>query len=295
MTAPGDLVLIFILLALFVGCSAYAAGRLHQRYQLRQDREEAYRDGYETASSKVFSLAVRAVVPKRARGAASVRSSAGRRAAADALAAQSADAGAAASDTPSELEREGQASRSVDPGRAVRHEGVTPSAHTAPAPPEDLAPVVVRRQPTQRRPPESPEPGTSFGFPAPPPPPRNTVAEPSAVGGVHYQPLRDPRPADGSGPVLGRRRAPEPASAEGPRFGASSSIPPEEGSPDDITVDVESLEPPSGGKHTVPDELVQAATYRLPPDRVFRARVPNSTPLPEEPTTNIPVQKPRRS
>ncbi|MDI6101320.1 hypothetical protein QLQ12_22140 [Actinoplanes sp. NEAU-A12] len=28
------------------------------------------------------------------------------------------------------------------------------------------------------------------------------------------------------------------------------------------------------GRHTVPDELVQAATYRLPPDRVARAKVP---------------------
>ncbi|WP_203722184.1 hypothetical protein, partial [Paractinoplanes abujensis] len=49
------------------------------------------------------------------------------------------------------------------------------------------------------------------------------------------------------------------------------------------------------GKHTVPDELVQAATYRLPPDRVFRAKVPNSTALPDEPTTNLNVPKPRRS
>ncbi|MBU2662677.1 hypothetical protein KOI35_04080 [Actinoplanes bogorensis] len=44
----------------------------------------------------------------------------------------------------------------------------------------------------------------------------------------------------------------------------------------------------------MPDELVQAATYRLPADRVFRAKVPNSTPLPDEPTTNLPVPKPRR-
>jgi hypothetical protein len=50
----------------------------------------------------------------------------------------------------------------------------------------------------------------------------------------------------------------------------------------------------SGGKHTVPDELVQAATYRLPPDRVFRAKVPNSTPLPEQTTTHLSVPKPRR-
>jgi hypothetical protein len=48
------------------------------------------------------------------------------------------------------------------------------------------------------------------------------------------------------------------------------------------------------GRHTVPDELVQAATYRLPPDRVFRAKVPDSA-LPEEPTTRLSVPKPRQS
>jgi hypothetical protein len=49
----------------------------------------------------------------------------------------------------------------------------------------------------------------------------------------------------------------------------------------------------------VPDELVQANTYRLPPDRIFRARVPdaaNGPGLPEEPTTRLsPVPKPRQS
>nr|WP_221383088.1 hypothetical protein [Actinoplanes polyasparticus] len=103
-----------------------------------------------------------------------------------------------------------------------------------------------------------------MGFPVPPPPPPSAVAEPAAVGGVTFQPFRDPRPADGSGPVLGRRDTP--------------ADPP----------------PPSGGKHTVPDELVQAATYRLPPDRIFRAKVPNSTPLPEQTTTHLSVPKPRR-
>jgi hypothetical protein len=48
------------------------------------------------------------------------------------------------------------------------------------------------------------------------------------------------------------------------------------------------------GRHTVPDELVRATTYRLPPDRVFRAKVRDGTPLPDEPTTRLPsVPKPR--
>jgi hypothetical protein len=50
-------------------------------------------------------------------------------------------------------------------------------------------------------------------------------------------------------------------------------------------------EPESSGRHTVPDGLVRGSTYRLPPDRVFRAKVPEAVALPEEPTTRLP--KPR--
>src|SRR4051812_50185413 len=66
MTAPGNSVVIFALLALFVACAGYAAGRLHQRYQTDRDREEAYRDGYDTATRSVFSLAARVIAPRRA-------------------------------------------------------------------------------------------------------------------------------------------------------------------------------------------------------------------------------------
>jgi hypothetical protein len=58
------------------------------------------------------------------------------------------------------------------------------------------------------------------------------------------------------------------------------------------------LDEVSSGRHTVPDELVQAATYRLPPDLIFRARVRNSTTppdLPDDPTTRLSVPKPRPS
>ncbi|MFI6074419.1 hypothetical protein ACIA5C_22950 [Actinoplanes sp. NPDC051343] len=51
----------------------------------------------------------------------------------------------------------------------------------------------------------------------------------------------------------------------------------------------------SSGRHTVPDELVKAATYRLPPDRVFRAKVRDTTtPSADDPTTKL-VPKPRQS
>ncbi|WP_250033115.1 hypothetical protein [Paractinoplanes maris] len=299
MTAPGDLVLISVLVALFVASCGYAAGRLHQRYQLRQDREEAYRDGYETASSRVFSLAARIAAPKRAgrpaRGAAAVQ--------------------------PSPPPAEPAPAPFPDPGRAVRHQGVAAKA----AGPD-------------------PSPAGSFGFPVPPPPPPNTLAEPAAVGGLSFQPLRDPRPADGSGPVLGRRPSPfplptspliaaatstsTPASASSPvsplspispSLPALSSSPvspsspalssspgspsspalpssPVSSSPALPSSPVSSPDEPAPrvGKHTVPDELVQGATYRLPPDRIFRAKVPNSTPLPEQTTTHLSVPKPRR-
>ena len=48
-----------------------------------------------------------------------------------------------------------------------------------------------------------------------------------------------------------------------------------------------------GGRHTVPDELVRAATYRLPPDRVFRAKVRDTAP--EDPAARRSVPKPRQS
>ncbi|XVU23753.1 hypothetical protein ACQPZJ_41955 [Actinoplanes sp. CA-054009] len=96
----------------------------------------------------------------------------------------------------------------------------------------------------------------------PPPPPPSVRAEPAAVGGVTYQPFPDPRPAV----------------------------------PEQDTLPVSPPAPtPASGRHTVPDELVQAQTYRLPADRVFRAKVPDSNPLPEEPTTPLSVPKPRRS
>jgi hypothetical protein len=50
----------------------------------------------------------------------------------------------------------------------------------------------------------------------------------------------------------------------------------------------------SSGRHTVPDELVRASTYRLPPDRVFRAKVRDNGTPPDDPTTRL-VPKPRQS
>jgi hypothetical protein len=55
----------------------------------------------------------------------------------------------------------------------------------------------------------------------------------------------------------------------------------------------------SSGRHTVPDELVQAATYRLPADRVARAKVHDATTPAEVPAVDgsvrVAVPEPRSS
>ena len=69
MTAPGNSVVLLILLASFVGSTGYAAGRLHQWYRMDQERDEAYRVGYDMATRNVFSLAARMIGPRRERAA----------------------------------------------------------------------------------------------------------------------------------------------------------------------------------------------------------------------------------
>lgn len=72
MTAPNHALLV-TLLAVFTACVGYAVGRLHQWYRTGLDRDEAYRDGYETATRSVFSTAARLIAPRRAaRGTAAV-------------------------------------------------------------------------------------------------------------------------------------------------------------------------------------------------------------------------------
>jgi hypothetical protein len=161
MTASGHSAVLFILLAAFLAATGYAAGRLHQWYQTGPERDEAYRDGYDTAARSTFSMAARIIGPRRSERAA-IRASA--------------------------------------PVRA------TPASEVNPCSPD----VSSRRAPEDAR----------------------IIAFPS-------------------------------------------------GSP---------------GRHTVPDELVGATTYRLHPDRVARATVRN--PVPDDPVDGTPrgsVPKPRSS
>ncbi|HEY0000736.1 MAG TPA: hypothetical protein VGB74_09805 [Actinoplanes sp.] len=377
MTAPGDYVLIFLLLALFLACVGYAAGRLHQRWQAAQDREEAYRDGYENGSSNVFSTAVRMLGPRRsARGAASVRaaeaassaaaSPAGGSASRAASGSASPAAGASASPAGSASAAGGSASRRSAGNRRAAPKPAPQPAQPAAASPSEAplspvapslpvssvspSPVSASASPASPASPVSPPSPASpasaaaaakdaalFGFPAPEPPPPYAVTESAAVGGLLYRPFVDPRPADGSAPVLGDRTTyralPRPREADLPRKPLGSdrrslrpgdapapdswgTEPPRADSPapapgrprrlapehaDDLAVHADDQTSPdsapeeSSGRHTVPDELVRAATYRLPPDRIFRAKVPDGSRLPEDPASLLGVPKPRQS
>ncbi|HET6531517.1 MAG TPA: hypothetical protein VFH03_13050, partial [Actinoplanes sp.] len=102
MTIPGNVTALLVLVAVVIACTGYAAGRLHQWYRTDEDRDEAYREGYDTATRSTFSMAARIIGPRRersaARGSATVHAPAWRPGPAPATAAGSA-AGPAGPDT----------------------------------------------------------------------------------------------------------------------------------------------------------------------------------------------------
>ncbi|WP_433295958.1 hypothetical protein ACQP2F_37175 [Actinoplanes sp. CA-030573] len=265
MTAPGNSALLFTLMAVFVACCGYAAGRMHQRYQMEQDREEAYRDGYDTATRSIFSLAARLIAPRRGvRGSAPVQPVLDGALVAERSVLSASPSSSPSSSSPSPFSPSLSPAEPTVPVAAALPGSADLPSSTAP----NLPPALLRRSaapgsspaaPSSPSSPPAPEPAASMGFPVPPPPSSHIVGEPPAVGGLTYRTFPDPRP---------------PADAE-PQPSA----------------------PASNGRHTVPDELVQAATYRLPPDRVFRAKIPDADGpgLPEEPTTRLSVPKPRQS
>jgi len=288
MTAPGNTALVVSLIAVFVACAAYAIGRLHQR---GRDREDAYREGYDNATRSTFSLAARAVARRRgARPTTDGHGIDGHGIDGPSIDGPSADGLSA--DGPS-IDGPG-ADVSVSGGRiadGVRAAGLGPTGSSLPAgsPPSEHNPAPL-------------------GFPVPPPAPPQLIGEPAAFGGVVYRPFPDPRlvgnseplPADrGSlhGVPLPRPSSPRPVSS-GPVSSGPVSSGPASPRPGGIAAASAEGEPASTGRHTVPDELVRSTTYRLPADRVFRAKVPEPTDrpaLPDEPTTKLSVPKPRQS
>ncbi len=228
MSAPGNSVILLVLLSVFVGCVGYAVGRWHERREGGAEREEAYRDGYDHAARRAFSLAARVAGPRR-RGA--VRASAVVRNGEPET--RSGDAGAVES-------RAGEPAPAVESPAAAVSSGAGPSSAAVP-PGRGSSAAAVSSDPG-RSVGDAASPAaviSSFGFPAPEPHVGPGLPAPAAEGGVNYSSLPDPQWA---------------------------------------------AQPERSGRHTVPDELVRAATYKLAADRVARAKVRS----PEEPTVASP-------
>lgn len=64
--APGNDVLIALLGMAVALSAAYACGRLQQWYRQTTDREDAFRDGYNTAARSLFTMAARTVTATKA-------------------------------------------------------------------------------------------------------------------------------------------------------------------------------------------------------------------------------------
>jgi hypothetical protein len=213
MTAPGNSTLLISLLIAFLACAGYAGGRLHQWYRTGHDRDEAYRDGYDTATRSVFSMAARIIVPKRA--------------------------GSAPASTPESADG------------------------TAPA-----APTTSRRFRTGSFP--FSRAAASTGFPVPEP---FKATPPPATAAPHAASTR----RSSHSRTTGSAHSSAAASATTPAAAGDSA---------------------AEGRHLVPDELVQAATFRLAPDRVARAKVRGAEQPPEpsiDSTSRASVPKPRTS
>ena len=65
MTTAGQVTVQISLAVLLVVVVAYAAGRVHQWYRRTDERDLAYREGYDQASATLFPLAVRKPAGKR--------------------------------------------------------------------------------------------------------------------------------------------------------------------------------------------------------------------------------------
>ncbi|GAA4590880.1 hypothetical protein BJY16_000087 [Actinoplanes octamycinicus] len=279
MTAPGNTVILLVLLSAFAGCVGYAVGRWHERRASGDEREEAYRDGYDQAARRAFSLAAR-VAGRRRRGA--VRASAAvSRSGEPASAAPAPEPTAPlgpipvpGTPAPAPAPSAGAPFPAPEPAPAPSAGAPFPAPAT-PAAPAPLAPSISaaapdpvpmpgRRRAAAAGPPETPV----VGFPAPAPHVVPGIPGPQAVGGVHYSSLPDPQ-------WSGIAEAEPTAEVPPPRRHATS--------------------PEGGGRHGVPEELVRAATYKLTADRVARAKVHDpSTPAPP-PEPSFPTSPPASS
>jgi hypothetical protein len=296
MTAPGNSIVLILLLAAFLACTGYAGGRLHQWYRMGQDRDEAYRDGYDTATRSVFSMAARIISPRRTDRSA-IRASAAVVIPASAVVETAtsplpgmpvpARPAVAARPHPSSgdflvdalsdgswpaAESSGGsplASESAPPGAPAPHPETLPDDPARPLafrsahPRQDALPVPPFTSPTGA----DGVMGSADVFMTGASAGSDDASARQATADESHTRSTALSVADGgrraSETMAGGRDVPD-ASADGGRdvFGADTG----DGR------DVSGAES-GGGRHMVPDELVQAATYRLPPDRVARAKV----------------------
>jgi len=306
MTVPRNVAVVLVLVALFLACTGYAAGRLHQWHRRRSDRDAAYREGYEIATRKTFSLAARIIGPRRdrsaVRGAAAVppsppfpatpspattvppdpsspaASPSGPGTRADALA-DAPTADSAATDVPFANALESVA-RPISRRAAARSRrfhsifpkpSTTPSAGNAPTPSAGAV--------------STPSAGSA------PTPSAGAVSTPSA-GAARTDPLLHSAAEFADPCERNPAQPPKHTAAAAPQHAASDEAPASVRPP--VSASDEDSRP---GRHLVPDELVRAATYRLPPDRVARAKVPGAQPTPGadgDQTAPTAVPKPRR-
>ncbi|WP_155123705.1 MULTISPECIES: hypothetical protein [unclassified Actinoplanes] len=245
MSVPGNTVILLVLLSAFVGCVGYALGRWHERREGGADRAEAYRDGYDHAARSVFSMAARVAGRRRGRGA--VRASA-------VVSPPDPSVAPVSSSPAAPAPVSAPASAAAGP---VAVSGMPQPVSTGASAEAPLAGVPSSGVPSSGVA-ASGGPAAGVSFPAPEPIVVPGLPEPAAEGGVHYSSLPDPR--------WGAEETVSPPPVPRARHyvstaGETDTPAPREGA----------------GRHTVPDELVQAATYKLAADRVARARVPRSS------------------
>jgi hypothetical protein len=340
MTAPGNDAVLITLLATLTAGAGYVAGRLHQWYRTVLDRDEAYRDGYDTATRSVFGMAARMIRPSRGvRASAAVSSPPPASPAVSSpapgspafLAVSSPSAAVSSPYSAAPSSPADSAAHPADSAGSVPHMGEPSPAPAATEPTSMTVPTAVGTNPARhfsrsssaggaaRRARPTPSAAAmseavlnAAGLPGRPRVDRDPVAD-HLVGPAAG---RDPVADRLVGPTAGRDRAaaaevpvapeagrdPAPAAdrpfgSAADRFVGPAADRPGE-SPADHGASTEDDEGTAGGRHFVRDELVQAATYRLTPDRVARAKVREVITGDEEgqETTRLPsVPRPRSS
>ena len=283
MTAPGNSVVLLILLGSFVASTGYAAGRLHQWYRMDQERDEAYRVGYDMATRNVFSLAARVIGPRRERAAARGSASVHRSSVSSGSSSRSASPPSSSSVLPASVLPLSVLPDPLVPGPLV----------SGPVVPDSVVPGPLVSGPL-----------VSGPLVSGPVVPDSVVSDSVVSGSVSSPAVSSSVPSDLSPSFMAG--APSPSPSGGGPAGIARSSRSASGDERLVTGDSDRYQEAaaSRGRHTVPDELVQAATYRLTPDRVARAKVRQkpAVDLPDDETSRlpefpngVPVPKPRSS